>query len=46
MVENFEVVCGLSEVHKAFFLLFGFLFLLYLENGGERCFSCYKGGNR
>ena len=46
MVENFEVVCGLSKVHKALFLLFCFLFLLYLENGGERCCSYCKGCNR
>ena len=46
MIENFVVVGGLGEVHKALFLLFGFLFLLYLENRGERCFSCCKGGNR
>ena len=35
MVENFKVVCGFSEAHKALFLLFCFLFLLYLENRGE-----------
>ena len=35
MIENFIVVCGLNEVHKALFLLFCFLFLLYLKNGGE-----------
>ena len=34
MIENFVVVGGLSEVHKALFLLFCFLFLLYLKNGG------------
>ena len=33
LVENFVVVCGLSEVHKTLFLLFCFLFLLYLKNG-------------
>ena len=46
MIENFVVVDGLNEVHKALFLLFYFLFLLYLENGGKRCFSYCKGGNR
>ena len=38
MIENFIVVGGLGEVHKALFLLFCFLFLLYLSNlggGGE-----------
>ena len=37
MIENFIVVGGLGEVHKALFLLFCFLFLLYLRNwgGGE-----------
>ena len=34
MIENFVVVGGLSEVHKALFLLFCFLFLLYLKNRG------------
>ena len=34
MVENFVVFYGLSEVHKTLFLLFCFLFLLYLKNGG------------
>ena len=45
MVENFVVVYGLSEIHKTLFLLFYFLFLLYLKNGGKRCCSCCKGGN-
>ena len=35
MIENFVIVCGRGEVHKTFFLLFNFFFLLYLENGGE-----------
>ena len=35
MIENFVVVGGLGEVHKALFLLFCFLFLLYLKNRGE-----------
>ena len=35
MIENFVVVYGLSEVHKALFLLFCFLFLLYLKNEGR-----------
>ena len=35
MIKNFIVVSGLSEVHKTLFLLLCFLFLLYLENGGE-----------
>ena len=35
MIENFVVVGGLVEVHKALFLLFCFLFLLYLKNRGE-----------
>ena len=34
MIENFVVIDGLGEVHKALFLLFCFLFLLYLKNGG------------
>ena len=34
MIENFIVVGGLGEVHKALFLLFCFLFLLYLRNWG------------
>ena len=34
MIENFVVVGGLGEVHKALFLLFCFLFLLYLRNRG------------
>ena len=46
MIENFVVVGGLVEVHKALFLLFCFLFLLYLKNRGGRCCSCCKGGNR
>ena len=46
MIENFVVVGGLGEVHKALFLLFCFLFLLYLKNRGGRCCSCCKGGNR
>ena len=37
MIEDFIIVCGRGEVHKTFFLLFNFFFLLYLENrgGGE-----------
>ena len=37
MIEDFVIVCGRGEVHKTFFLLFNFFFLLYLENegGGE-----------
>ena len=38
MIENFIVIGGLGEVHKALFLLFYFLFLLCLKNlggGGE-----------
>ena len=35
MVEDFVIVCGRGEVHKTFFLLFNFFFLLYLENEGE-----------
>ena len=46
MIENFVVVGGLGEVHKALFLLFCFLFFLYLKNGRGRCCSCCKGGNR
>ena len=34
MIENFIVVGGLGEVHKALFLLFCFFFLLYVKNGG------------
>ena len=34
MIEDFVIVCGRGEVHKTFFLLFNFFFLLYLENGG------------
>ena len=34
MIKNFVVVGGLDEVHKTLFLLFCFLFLLYLKNGG------------
>ena len=33
MIENFVIVYGRGEVHKTFFLLFNFFFLLYLENG-------------
>ena len=47
MIENFIVVGGLGEVHKALFLLFCFLFLLYVKNGeGGRCYSYCEGGNR
>ena len=47
MIENFIVVGGLGEVHKALFLLFCFLFLLYVKNGeGGRCCSYCEGGNR
>ena len=35
MIEDFVIVCGRGEVHKTFFLLFNFFFLLYLENEGE-----------
>ena len=35
MIEDFVIVCGRGEVHKTFFLLFDFFFLLYLENGGR-----------
>ena len=42
LIKNFIVVSGQGEVHKTLFL-----FLLYLENGGEggggRCCSCWKG---
>ena len=34
MIKNFVVVSGLGEVHKTLFLLFCFLFLFYLKNGG------------
>ena len=34
MIKNFIVVSGHGEVHKTLFLLFCFLFLLYLKNGG------------
>ena len=34
MIEDFVIVCGRGEVHKTFFLLFNFFFLLYLEKGG------------
>ena len=33
MIENFVIVYGRGEVHKTFFLLFNFFFLLYSENG-------------
>ena len=46
MIENFIVVGGLGEVHKALFLLCCFLFLLYVKNEGGRCCSYCKGGNR
>ena len=51
MVEDFVIVCGRGEVHKTFFLLFNFFFLLYLENRGEgggrggRCYCYCKAGN-
>ena len=46
MVEDFVIVCGRGEVHKTFFLLFSFFFLLYLKNGGRRwCYFC-EAGNR
>ena len=35
MIENFVVVGGLGEVHKALFLLFCFIFLLYLKDRGR-----------
>ena len=35
MIEDFVIVCSRGEVHKTFFLLFNFFFLLYLENKGE-----------
>ena len=34
MIKNFVVISGLGEVHKTLFLLFCFLFLFYLKNGG------------
>ena len=34
MIKNFIVVSGHGEVPKTLFLLFCFLFLLYLKNGG------------
>ena len=34
MIEDFVIVCGRGEVHKTFFLLFNFFFLLYLGNRG------------
>ena len=49
MIEDFVIVCGRGEVHKTFFLLFNFFFLLYLENrvgGGGRCCCYCKAGNR
>ena len=46
MIENFVIVCGQGEVHKTFFLLFSFFFLLYLKNGGRR-WSCFcEAGNK
>ena len=46
MVEDFVIVCGRGEVHKTFFLLFSFFFLLYLKNEG-RGWCCFcKTGNR
>ena len=35
MIKDFVVVYERGEVNKTFFLSFNFLFLLYLENGGE-----------
>ena len=46
LVKNLELVCGLSEVHKAFFPLFLFFFLLYLKDGWGRWYFCWRGGNR
>ena len=48
MIKNFVVVNGHGKGHKTLFLLFCFLFLLYLKNGGGggRCCSGCKGGNR
>ena len=46
MIEDFVIVCGRGEVHKTFFLLFNFFFLLYLEKEGGRCCYYCKAGNR
>ena len=47
MVEDFVIVCGRGEVHKTFFLLFNFFFLLYLENeGGRKMLLLLKGWQR
>ena len=43
MIENFVVVGGLDEVHKALFLLFCFLFLLYLKIGGGKMLLLLQG---
>ena len=43
MIENFVVVGGLGEVHKALFLLFCFLFLLYLRNRGGKMLLLLQG---
>ena len=43
MIENFVVVDGLNEVHKALFLLFYFLFLLYLKNGAGKMLLLLQG---
>ena len=34
MIKDFVIICGRGKVHKTFFLLFNFFFLLYLENRG------------
>ena len=46
MIENFVIVCGRGEVHKTFFLLFSFFFLLYLKNEGRRWCCFCEAGNR
>ena len=46
MIEDFVIVCGRGEVHKTFFLLFSFFFLLYLKNGGRRWYCFCKASNR
>ena len=45
MVEDFVVICGRGEVHKTFFLLFNFFFLLYLRNMGRRWNNFCEAGN-
>ena len=44
MIENFVVVGGLGEVHKALFLLFCFLLYLKIgEGGGEKMLLLLQG---